>query len=67
MDIHTREPVSPLKGKTTMQPLALLRTRLLPGLRIGDIHVLTVPVHEGVAEALGDIGRPVCAEAEAPF
>ena len=67
MDVHAREPVPPLEGEATMQPLALLRARSLPGLRIRDIHVLTVPIHEGVAEALGNIGRSVRAEAEAPL
>ena len=65
MDGHARLAAAPLHIEAQLEPGKLANTRRRPSLGVGDVHVFAVPDHEGVAEALGDIGGTVGAEAEA--
>ena len=66
MNGDARLPAAPLQVEAQLEPGELASACTGPGFGVGDVHILTVPDHEGVAKTLGDVGSAVGAKAE-PF
>ena len=64
MDGDARLPAAPLQVEAQLEPGELASARAGPGFGVGDVHILAVPDHEGVAETLGDVGGAMGAETE---
>ena len=60
-------PTAPLQVETQLEPGELASARAGPGFGVCDVHILTIPDHEGVAKTLGDVGSAVGAGAEPLF